>query len=138
MWREPLFYKRRIFRWNWLKQSSKDERSGGFRPDPIPANVLKQILEQAIWAPSWANTQPWEFAVASGKKLQEINKLVLAKGTERAYPDIARPPLFPEIYLNRIKAQMPQGPPQTKEQMEARRVTSMTRLRRSVSSLYSD
>ena len=88
-----------------------------FKPDPIPMEKLKKIMEECLWAPSWANTQPWEFAVASGEKLREIIKQVLAKGQERPYPDIARPPEFPETYLNRIKALAPPGPPHSPEDM---------------------
>jgi nitroreductase len=89
-----------------------------FKPDPIPVATLKKIMEECLWAPSWANTQPWEFAVASGEKLKEIIKQFLAKGQERPYPDIARPPEFPEVYLNRIKALAPPGPPRSKEDMQ--------------------
>ena len=30
-----------------------------FKPDPVPKEILKEILELALRAPSWANTQPW-------------------------------------------------------------------------------
>jgi nitroreductase len=43
-----------------------------FKPDPVPRDVLKQIVEQALRAPSWANTQPWEFAIVTGKQLKEV------------------------------------------------------------------
>jgi len=36
-----------------------------FRPDPIPAELLSEILDAARWAPSWANTQCWELIVVS-------------------------------------------------------------------------
>jgi len=36
-----------------------------FRPDPIPAELLREILDAARWAPSWANTQCWELIVVS-------------------------------------------------------------------------
>jgi nitroreductase len=97
-----------------------------FKPDNIPQGVLKKIIEEAMWAPSWANTQPWEFVVATGKPLQEIVKQYLAKAKERAYSDIARPPEFPEVYLNRIKALAPPGPPPSKEDMEKRMVSSLS------------
>jgi nitroreductase len=32
----------------------------GFKPDPVPDDVLNRILEAFRAAPSWANTQPWE------------------------------------------------------------------------------
>ncbi len=91
-----------------------------FKPDPIPQGTLKKILEEATWAPSWANTQPWEFVVATGKPFQEIIRQYQAKGKakERPYSDIARPPEFPETYLNRIKALAPPGPPRSAEEME--------------------
>jgi nitroreductase len=97
-----------------------------FKSDPVPQKTLKQIIEEALWAPSWANTQPWEFAIASGKKLEEIIKGFLAKGEERPYPDIARPPEFPEKFLNRIKALAPPGPPPGKAEMDKRRKESLS------------
>jgi nitroreductase len=110
-----------------ILETIKQRRSiRAFKPDPVPLSTLKTVLDNALWAPSWANTQPWEFAVAGGKKLQEIIKAFLAKGEERPYPDIARPPEFPEVYLNRIKALAPPGPPPTKEDMQKHRNTSLS------------
>ncbi|MGI6551164.1 MAG: nitroreductase family protein [Syntrophomonadales bacterium] len=34
-----------------------------FKADPIPDQVVNEILEAASWAPSHRNSQPWEFAV---------------------------------------------------------------------------
>lgn len=34
-----------------------------YRPDPIEEEKLQTVLEAARWAPSWANTQCWEFIV---------------------------------------------------------------------------
>jgi len=36
-----------------------------FRPDPVPAAVIRRILETAIYAPSAHNDQPWRFAVVT-------------------------------------------------------------------------
>jgi nitroreductase len=96
-----------------------------FKPDPIPMDTLKKIMEECVWAPSWANTQPWEFAVASGPQLVEIIKQCQAKYGERPYSDIARPPEFPETYLNRIKALAPPGPPRPKEEMDKHMMNSL-------------
>jgi nitroreductase len=38
-----------------------------FKPAPVPLDILTQIMQSALRAPSWANTQPWEFAVVSGR-----------------------------------------------------------------------
>jgi len=34
-----------------------------FKPDPVSDETIQKILETARWAPSGANTQPWEFIV---------------------------------------------------------------------------
>ena len=34
-----------------------------YAPDPVPDELLRQVLEAARWAPSWANTQCWEVVV---------------------------------------------------------------------------
>jgi len=33
----------------------------GYKKDPVPEEVLEQILEVGRWAPSASNMQPWEF-----------------------------------------------------------------------------
>ena len=34
-----------------------------FKPDPVPEEELREILEAATWAPSAGNTQEWRFIV---------------------------------------------------------------------------
>ena len=41
-----------------------------FRPDPIPEEVLQDILEAAIRAPNGGNTQPWHFLVIRDPELR--------------------------------------------------------------------
>jgi nitroreductase len=72
-----------------------------FKPDPVPQSVLKEIMELALRAPSWANTQPWEFVVASGSKLEAIKKSLVERVEEPPALDIARPWGFPEPYASR-------------------------------------
>ncbi len=77
-----------------------------FKPDPVPLDLLKDIIELAMRAPSWANTQPWEFAVASGKKLKAIQDAFVkrgAKGMPNTPAEVARPPDYPEPFISRIK-----------------------------------
>ena len=82
----------------------------GYKPDPIPENVLREIMELAVRAPSWANTQPWEFAVVSGKKLDEIKQGFLQKAQEdEPNPDLAFPRVFTDPYRSRLPA-MRRGP----------------------------
>ncbi|HUT68980.1 MAG TPA: nitroreductase [Dehalococcoidales bacterium] len=92
-----------------------------FKSDPVPLDILKKIMEQALRAPSWANTQPWEFAVATGKKLKEIQEGFVKKGMQEPYSEVARPYEYPEPYMSRIRALAPKDRKEmTKEEMEAR------------------
>ncbi len=75
-----------------------------FKPDPVPGRVLTEIMEIALRAPSWANTQPWEFAIVGGDKLEEIRRAFLAKAEEPAKPDLPGPREFPEPFKNRLGA----------------------------------
>jgi nitroreductase len=72
-----------------------------FKPDPVPQKTLREIMELALWAPSWANTQPWEFAIAAGSKLEEIKQSFVANLDEEPKLDIVRPMGFPEPYISR-------------------------------------
>ena len=42
----------------------------GFKPDPIPDEYVEKIIEAARWAPSGANSQPWEFIVIKKQELK--------------------------------------------------------------------
>jgi nitroreductase len=77
-----------------------------FKPDPVPPDLIKKIIEQALRAPSWANTQPWEFAVAAGKKLKAIEEAFIKRGPQGmrgSQAEVAHPPEMPEPYITRIK-----------------------------------
>jgi nitroreductase len=72
-----------------------------FKPDPVPQSVLREIADLALRAPSWANTQPWELAIAAGSKLEEIKQSFIAKLDETPALDIVHPWGFPEPYASR-------------------------------------
>ena len=46
----------------------------GYKPDPVPQEVLREILDAAVRAPSGMNTQPWEITVVAGEVLDNIKK----------------------------------------------------------------
>lgn len=75
-----------------------------FKPDPVPQGILKEMLDIALRAPSWGNTQPWEFAIVCGSKLEEIRNGFIQRAGEEPMPDIARPQGFPEPYGSRRRA----------------------------------
>lgn len=43
-----------------------------FRPDPVPAAVLAEILDAARYCPSWSNTRGYCLAVATGERLERL------------------------------------------------------------------
>ncbi|MFO0019637.1 MAG: nitroreductase family protein, partial [Alphaproteobacteria bacterium] len=46
----------------------------GFKPEPVPRAVIREVLELAMRAPSSLNTQPWNFYVVAGPVLDAIRK----------------------------------------------------------------
>jgi nitroreductase len=91
-----------------------------FKSDPVPLDLLKKIMEQALRAPSWANTQPWEFAIAAGKKIKAIEDAFVKRGMQEPTSEVARPYEYPEPYMARIRALQPKDRGErTKEDMEA-------------------
>src|SRR5262249_56190663 len=51
----------------------------GYKPDPVPKELIKEIIALAMRAPSSMNTQPWNFYVITGEPLNRIR----AGNTER-------------------------------------------------------
>lgn len=74
-----------------------------FKPDPAPRTVLREILELAVRAPSWGNTQPWEFVVAAGEKLSEIKEAYLANDSCQPSSDLPAPAGFEQPYDTRYR-----------------------------------
>ena len=46
----------------------------GYKPDPIPKDVLRKILEASVRSPSAMNTQPWEITILTGKALDKVRR----------------------------------------------------------------
>jgi len=51
----------------------------GYKPDPVPPALIREVLALAMRAPSSMNTQPWNFYVITGEPLARIR----AGNTER-------------------------------------------------------
>ena len=92
-----------------------------FKPDPLPRDVIRDIIEQAQRAPSWADTQPWEFAIVTGAKLKAIQNGFVERGMQDPASEVARPYEFPEPYMARIRALAPKDRSEmTEEEMKER------------------
>jgi len=57
------------------EEIAQDRRSiRGYKTDPIPREILEEIIHIAKHAPSSMNTQPWHFHVLTGEPLERIRK----------------------------------------------------------------
>ncbi len=73
-----------------------------YKPEPVPKEVLTEIMEAALRAPSWANTQTWEFAIVGGEVMRILKEILgnKARDQDERYPDIPRPE-WPSPYQER-------------------------------------
>ncbi len=56
---------------NLLEVIKKRRTIRKYMPEPIPDDYIDKVIDAARWAPSGANTQPWEFVIV---KDQEVKK----------------------------------------------------------------
>jgi nitroreductase len=68
--------------WSEFVRSRRSIRD--FRPDPVPDDVLREVLDDALAAPSWSNTQPYRLAVASGDRADRIRSELVRRYDESA------------------------------------------------------
>jgi nitroreductase len=89
-----------------LREVIRNRRSiRQFLTKPVPETMIRDLIADSLWAPSWGNTQPWEIVVVSGEKLEEFkkkNEETLLAG-QAAQTDIPMPQVWPDAYLNRYK-----------------------------------
>jgi nitroreductase len=57
-----------------------------YRAEPVPQELVREILDQARWAPSSRNTQAWNVWVVSGEALERF-KTAFKAAVERGEPE---------------------------------------------------
>jgi len=74
----------------------------GYKPAPVPKEVLKEILDIASRSPSAMNTQPWDVTVVTGEVLDNIRQANIELLTSGVRPSPEVPFHRPEgIYRQR-------------------------------------
>lgn len=64
-----------------------------FKTKPVEKEILQEIIELALWAPSGRNRQPWYFVVVQGEKLAQLKNITKASfslfrhGLDEIYQD---------------------------------------------------
>jgi nitroreductase len=85
----------------------RDRRSvREFTQAPVPAELLTRCLEDARWAPSWSNTQPYRVAVAEGAVRDELSATLTALFDEGMA--LRRAGLATRLYA-RARGRVPRG-----------------------------
>lgn len=46
-----------------------------FKPDPIPREVVEELLEAAVWTPNHRLTEPWRFYVLEGESKRRFGEI---------------------------------------------------------------
>jgi len=87
-----------------INEAVKKRRSiRRFLPKSVPEETIRELISDALWVPSWGNTQQYEFVVATGDALERFkkeNREALMSG-EKPGPDVPMPERWPEILKKR-------------------------------------
>lgn len=89
-----------------LREAVRSRRSiRQFLSKPVGEDIIRELIADTLWAPSWGNTQPWEIVVVTGPKLAEFKqKSQEALMSGRQVPtDVPMPQVWPDAYLDRYK-----------------------------------
>ncbi|MDD5724312.1 MAG: nitroreductase [Syntrophales bacterium] len=89
-----------------LKEAVKKRRSiRSFSSQAVDKCIIEEIISDALWTPSWGNTQPWEITVVTGDTLatfKEKNQRAATSG-KQPNPNIPMPLEWPEINKRRYQ-----------------------------------
>ena len=71
----------------------------GFRPDPVPQEVIARMVTAAGRAPSWCNAQPWKLTVTRGEETDRFRAALLDEvATGTPCPDLPWPERYPGVH----------------------------------------
>jgi nitroreductase len=59
-----------------------------YLPDPVDRELIKEILEDAMWAPSGVNLQPWYYVVLTSEEDMNLLKGIMAEMAGRLTPEL--------------------------------------------------
>jgi nitroreductase len=77
-----------------------------FRPDPVPRELIEDILRAAARAPSGTNIQPWKIHVAAGETRRTLEREVMAHretDPDDAHAEFPRMHKRKEPYTSRMR-----------------------------------
>jgi nitroreductase len=75
-----------------------------FLDKPVPEATVRRILEEAKYAPSGGNLQPWHVHVLTGKKLEEFLGIIAAKQKDNPFGEGTEYDIYPKGLKEPYKA----------------------------------
>lgn len=73
-----------------------------FRPDPLPDDVIADIVTSAGRVPSWCNAQPWQLIVTRAAETDRFRDALYAAATSQPpKPDLEWPRQYTGVYRDR-------------------------------------
>ena len=85
-----------------LKAMNERKSVRAFKADPIPKEMIEEILRLTIHAPSAINLQPWEFIIVTGEEKDRLSRRLIKAYREKQIgcsPGNIKP--LPKIYGKR-------------------------------------
>ena len=85
-----------------LKAMNERKSIRAFKADPIPKEIIEEILRLTIQAPSAINLQPWEFIIVTGEEKERLGRRLIKAYREKQIgcsPGNIKP--LPKIYGKR-------------------------------------
>lgn len=78
----------------------------GYLPEPVPEEVITQIVTAARRAPSWCNAQPWQLEITRGAATDTLRAALTTAATEGTppKPDLDWPAKYIGDYADRRRA----------------------------------
>ena len=76
-----------------------------FRPQAVPDETIRRILELSQQTPSWCNSQPWQLLVTRGEGTERLRRRLYehARSGGRPAPDFPYPAAYLGVYRERRK-----------------------------------
>ena len=74
-----------------------------FRPDPVPDDVITQIITAARHVPSWCNAQPWQVTITKGAATDAFREVMMTAASTGTppQPDLDWPSRYSGAYAER-------------------------------------
>jgi len=68
-----------VSRDDWAQFVASRRTTRDFLETPVPSQLIDELLQDAMTAPSWSNTRPYLVGIATGEKRDQISKDLLAR-----------------------------------------------------------